>query len=98
MFKFKKHILFPDHFLDKSEEEDEDEDEEDSKSKNEQSENDSGNDETNHQTKSIKFSSTILDENSNIVSVISQLSAEAKRILVTIVQCKELVKYVKQVI
>ena len=55
--KFKKHILFPDHFHDKSE----DEDEEDSKSENEQSENDSDDDETNYQTKSIKFNSTILD-------------------------------------
>ena len=57
MSKFKKHISFSDHCHDKSE----DEDEEDRKSKNEQNEKDLGDDETNHQTKSIKFNSMVLD-------------------------------------
>ncbi|CAF3915154.1 unnamed protein product [Rotaria sp. Silwood1] len=91
--KFKKHILFPDHFHDKSE----DEDDQDSNSEDEQKEDGFDDDEVNNQQKAcIKYNSTISNRKANAVPFISQLPTNAKRILITIVLCKELVRYVKK--
>ncbi|CAF5007126.1 unnamed protein product, partial [Rotaria sp. Silwood1] len=80
--KFKKHILFPDHFHDKSE----DEDDQDSNSEDEQKEDGFDDDEVNNQQKAcIKYNSTISNRKANAVPFISQLPTNAKRILITIV-------------
>ncbi|CAF3662488.1 unnamed protein product [Rotaria sordida] len=80
--KFKKHILFSDHFYDKSE----DEGDLDSNSEDEQNEDAFDDDEINDQQKAcIKYNSTISNKKANAISLISQLSTDAKRILITIV-------------
>ncbi|CAF1124375.1 unnamed protein product [Rotaria sordida] len=80
--KFKKHILFSDHFYDKSE----DEGDLDSNSEDEQNEDAFDDDEINDQQKAcIKYNSTVSNKKANAISLISQLSTDAKRILITIV-------------
>ncbi|CAM2726132.1 unnamed protein product [Rotaria socialis] len=92
--KVKKHILFPDHFHDESE----DEDDQDSKNENEQNDDGFDDDGVNDQQKACaKYNFITSNKKSNAVSFIAQLPTDVKRILVTIVQCKELVKYVKKI-
>lgn len=95
MNKVNKQALFPDDFDDKSDDESDHECDTDSN----QSE-DSSEEQTNGTEKrSIAITSTSKRQTrKSIVTIISQLPLEARRILVTIIDCKELVKYVKKVI
>ncbi|CAF4987522.1 unnamed protein product [Rotaria magnacalcarata] len=92
--KVKKHILFPDHFHDESE----DEDDQDSNNENEQNDDGFDDDGVNDRQKACaKYNFIPSNKKSNAISFIAQLPTDVKRILVTIVQCKELVKYVKKI-
>jgi hypothetical protein len=94
IMKIKKHVLFPDHFNENSDGEDE------TGSGTDDGQNDDvvGDDQINNKQKiSVKSTSTKSNK-SNIISIIAQTPSDAKRILITIVECKDLVKYMKKVI
>jgi hypothetical protein len=94
IMKVKKDILFPDHFNANSD----GEDEAGSDTDNEQNDDVVSDDQINNKQKiSVKSTSTKSNK-SNIISVIASIPTDAKRILITIIECKELVKYVKKVI
>ncbi|CAF5075109.1 unnamed protein product, partial [Rotaria socialis] len=72
--------------------ESEDEDDQDSKNENEQNDDGFDDDGVNDQQKACaKYNFITSNKKSNAVSFIAQLPTDVKRILVTIVQCKELV-------
>lgn len=93
IMKVKKHILFPDQFNDNSDEED------GLDSGTDEGQNDSTNDREQIDDKypmSMKPGSSKSNK-SKITSIIEQMPSDAKRILVIIICCKELVQYVKKV-
>jgi len=92
--KVKKHVLFPDYYNDKSEDEDDD----NSDGDEEQGSDVIGEDQVSDKQETTTNTVAKRSASKNIISVIAQLPSDAKRILITIIECKELVTYVKKVI
>jgi hypothetical protein len=92
--KAKKDIAFGDFYLDILE----DEDDQVSESGSEEDEDRYDDDEklVDKRTRSINCSSAAPGRN-NATTTLAQLPSDAKRILVTIIHCKELVRYIKKV-
>jgi hypothetical protein len=92
--KAKKDVAFGDFYLDIVE----DDDDQLSGSSSGEDEDECDDDEklvVDKRTRSINYSSTT--GRSNATTTLAQLPSDAKRILVTIIHCKELVRYIKKV-
>lgn len=90
----KKKILFPGHFDEKSD--DENDLVSDADTDGNQSD-DAAEEQINIEEKRPITATSTRQNRKDVVSIISQLPLEARRILVTIIDCKELVQYVKKV-
>ncbi|CAF1305990.1 unnamed protein product, partial [Didymodactylos carnosus] len=90
--KVKKHILFPDDFKENSY----GEDEIGSGTDDETNDGVVADDQTNDKQKSSVKSTSTKSNKNKILSIIAQIPSDAKRILITIIECKELVQYVKK--
>lgn len=91
--KTKKDVVFGDYYI----EHDEDEDDESSDNETEEIEEFCEDEELiDKRTKAINYASTATGR-TNPTTSLAQLSADAKRVLATIIQCKELVKHIKKV-
>lgn len=89
--KAKKDVAFGESYLNVIEEDDEI-----SESENEENEDEDDEKLVDKRTRSINYSSTASTRN-NPTTTLAQLPPDAKRILVTIIHCKELVRYIKKV-
>ncbi|CAF3158582.1 unnamed protein product [Rotaria socialis] len=92
MNKVKNDVTFGDNYIDSAE----DEDDQMSESESEEIEESFDDEELiDKQTKAFNVSK--ISSSINPSATLSQLSADAKRVLVTIIHCKQLVKYIKKV-